>query len=310
MNTRDFDPVQLGSIELFCKAAELRGFSAAAIAMGVTPAAVSRSITRLEKRLGVKLFARTTRQINLTDDGQLYYAHCKQALEQIRDAERALSGQQTLPSGVLRISAPTTYGHYRLMPLLPKFAALYPDIQLDVSLSNKNIDFVDEGFDLAIRLGALGDSGLVARKLEDATLGVFASPAYLRAKGAPATLADLQQHACIAFTLPSTGRAFPWRLKTGTPPLMTGQGDFNFDGPIKIRDDVLSCVSLAASGGGLCQTFHFVVAKAVQRGELEEVLQDHAGCTRSFSVLYPHNRQLSARVRVFVEYLVQAVQDT
>jgi DNA-binding transcriptional LysR family regulator len=300
MNTRDFDPVQLGSIELFCKAAELSGFSAAAEALGVTPAAVSRSITRLEKRLGVKLFARTTRQIKLTDDGRLYYAHCNQALAQIRDAERALSGQQTSPSGLLRISAPTTYGHYRLIPLLPRFAALYPKIQMDLSLSNRNIDFVDEGFDLAIRLGALDDSRMVARKLEDATLGIFGAPAYLAAKGTPKAIADLHQHTCIPFILPSTGRPFPWRLKTAATGSTPHEIDFAFDSAIHIRDDVLACMGYAQGGGGLCQTFHFVAMPAVLRGELVEVLPECAGATRPFSLLYPHNRHLSARVRVSI----------
>jgi DNA-binding transcriptional LysR family regulator len=309
MNSRDFDPVQLGSIELFCKAAELSGFSAAAEAMGVTPAAVSRAISRLEKRLGVRLFARTTRQIKLTDDGRLYYANCTQALTQIREAERTLSGQKTSPSGVLRISAPTTYGHYRLMPLLPQFAALYPEVQLDLSLSNRNIDFVDEGFDLAIRLGTLEDSSLVARKLEDATLGIFAAPAYLAAKGTPQVVADLHHHTCIPFILPSTGRPFPWRLRQTDKDLTAQEIDFVFESKVNIRDDVLACVSFAQGGGGLCQTFHFVAMPAVLRGELVEVLPECAGATRPFSLLYPHNRHMSARVRVFVEYLVKKIQD-
>lgn len=310
MNTRDFDPVQLGSIELFCKAAELSGFTAAAEAMGVTPAAVSRSITRLEKRLGVKLFARTTRQIKMTADGRLYYTQCTQALAQIRDAERALSGQQTSPSGVLRISAPTTYGHYRLMPLLPQFAARYPNIQIDLSLSNRNIDFVDEGFDLAIRMGALDDSRMVARRLEDATLGIFGAPSYLGAKGRPQGIADLHQHTCIPFILPSTGRPFPWRLRRAAQGSAMQEVDFAFESNIHIRDDVLACMSYAQAGGGLCQTFHFVALPAVRRGELVEVLPECAGATRPFSLLYPHNRHLSARVRVFVDYLVQQIKES
>lgn len=305
MNTRDFDPVQLGSIELFCKAAELSGFSSAAEAVGVTPAAVSRSITRLEKRLGVKLFARTTRQIKLTDDGRLYYAHCNQALAQIRDAERALSGQQSSPSGLLRISAPTNYGHYRLMPLLPRFAALHPNIQIDLSLSNRNIDFVDEGFDLAIRHGTLSDSSMVARKLEDATLGIFGAPSYLDARGTPRVIADLHQHTCIPFILPSTGRPFPWRLRSIAQDSTPQEIDFAFESNIHIRDDVLACTTYAQVGGGLCQTFHFVAMPAVLRGELVEVLPDCGGATRPFSLLYPHNRHLSARVRVFVDYLLK-----
>ena len=300
MTQRDFDPVQLGSIELFCKAAELSGFSAAAEALGVTPAAVSRSISRLEKRLGVELFARTTRQIKLTDDGRLYFAQCSQALAQIREAERALSGQQRSPSGVLRISAPTTYGHYRLLPLLPKFAALYPEVKIDLSISNRNVDFVDEGFDVAIRMGSLDDSGLIARKLEDATLGLFAAPSYLSTHGVPQSLGELDTYACIQFILPRTGRAIPWRVK------IDGQEqDHTITGAISIREDVLACVSYAIAGGGLCQIYHFIAQPAVQRGGLRGGVPQYAGCTRPFSIVYPHNRHLAARVRAFVDFMVE-----
>ncbi len=294
--------MQLGSIELFCKAAELGGFTAAAAVLGVTPAAVSRSVGRLEARLGVRLFVRTTRQIRLTDDGRTYFAHCQQALAQIAEASRVVAGQQVAPKGVLRISAPTTYAHYRLLPLLPRFAAAYPQVQLEVSVSNRNIDFVDEGFDLAIRLGAPQDSRLVARKLEDATLGVFAAPSYLQQKGTPKRVADLKQHSCIPFVLPSTGRVLPWLFREA------GQDvECTLAGPVKVFDDVLGCVSLARAGGGLVQTYHFIAEQAVRSGELLEVLKRSAGRSRPFSVLYPHNRHMSARVRVFVEFLLAQV---
>ncbi|MFN6996667.1 MAG: LysR family transcriptional regulator, partial [Aquincola tertiaricarbonis] len=133
---RSFDPVQLGSIELFCKAAELGSFTAAAEALGVTPAAVSRSIARLEQRLGVRLFVRTTRSIRLTEDGALYRAECQQALEQIAEAERAITGRQTTPTGLLRISVPTTYAHHRLLPLLPAFAQAYPGVALELNIGS------------------------------------------------------------------------------------------------------------------------------------------------------------------------------
>ena len=179
---RSFDPVQLGSIEMFCKAAELQGFTAAAHALGVTAAAVSRSVGRLEERLQVRLFTRTTRLIRLTDDGHSYYAECRQALAQIENAERAIHGRQAEPTGVLRISMPTTYGHYRVLPVLAAFMAQYPKIRVDVDLSNRNIEFVEEGFDLAIRLGTPQDSRLVARKLEDATLGILPHPSICNAE--------------------------------------------------------------------------------------------------------------------------------
>ena len=189
--TRHFDDVQLGSIELFCLAAETGSFTAAANLAGVTPAAVSRSVARLEERLGVRLFVRTTRQMRLTDSGRLYYQQCRQALTQLVDAEREVTGQQSQPSGLLRISVPTPYAHYRLLPKLPAFRRQFPDVQVDVHISNRNIDFADDGFDLAIRGKAPTDSGLIARTLEEAELVVVATPEYLREAGTPTSLEEL-----------------------------------------------------------------------------------------------------------------------
>ena len=300
--SRIFDPMQLGSIELFCKAAELSSFTAAAGALGITPAAVSRSVGRLETRLGTRLFVRTTRQIRLTDDGRVYFEQCEQALAQIAQASRVLAGHQSEASGVLRISAPTTYAHYRLFPSLPKFASAYPKVQIEVSVSNRNIDFVEEGFDLAIRLGVPQDSRLVARKLEDASLGVFAAPNYLKRKGAPLDLTDLKQHDCIQFVLPSTGRPMPWLFK------LNGEDvERSSSGLVRIHDDVLGCLNYARAGGGLVQIYHFIARDALKAKQLVEVLTAHSGRSRPFSVLYPHNRHLSPRVRALVDFLTAEV---
>ncbi|HSD36257.1 MAG TPA: LysR substrate-binding domain-containing protein, partial [Rhodocyclaceae bacterium] len=231
--SRSFDPVQLGSIELFCKAAELGGFTAAAEALGVTPAAVSRAIGRIEERLGVRLFVRSTRRMRLTDDGQLYHEQCRQALAQIEEAERAITGHQAVPAGTLRISVPTTYGHSRVLPLLPAFRARYPAVSVEVEVSNRNVDFVEQGFDLAIRLGAPPDSRLVARKLEDASMGVFAAPDYLSRHGEPRSLDELQQHASAQFVRPSTGRLMPWVFRRDGADI-----ELQLDSPVRVMDDV------------------------------------------------------------------------
>lgn len=297
---RSFDPVQLGSIELFCKAAELGSFTAAAEALGVTPAAVSRSIARLEQRLGVRLFVRSTRSIRLTGDGELYRTECQQALEQIAEAERAITGHQRTPSGLLRISVPTTYAHHRLLPLLPAFNAAYPGVALELNISNRNVDLVDDGYDLVIRLGQPQDSRLIARKLEDATLGLFASPDYLQAHGTPQRLDDLAHHDCIQFILPSTGRPLPWLLRSADG----GVVEHHFKASRQVHEDVLGVVTWARAGGGISQIYHFIAEEALRRGELVEVLPQLAGATRPFCILYPQNRHLSARVRAFVEFLV------
>lgn len=300
--SRVFDPVQLGSIEMFCKAAELEGFTAAAEALGVTPAAVSRSVGRLEERLGLRLFTRSTRQIRLSEDGRAYYEQCRQALAQIEEAERAITGNQAVPSGLLRISVPTTYGHYRVMPLLPAFTARFPKVTVEINLSNRNVDFVDEGYDLAIRLGEPKDSRLVARKLEDATLGLFASPTYLKRRGLPHSFEELKRHDCIQFVLPSTGRGMPWILREGKRDI-----DFSFESQVRVHEDVLGCVSYARAGGGIFQIYHFIAEQHVAAGELVEVMQTMAGRTRPFSILYPQNRHLSAKVRAFADFLIDSI---
>lgn len=301
---RSFDPVQLNSIEQFCKAAELGSFTAAAEFLGLTPASVSRSISRLEERLGVRLFLRTTRQIRLTNEGELYQRECQRALEQIAEAERAITGNQKVPSGLLRISAGTLYANYRLLPLLPHFSELYPQIELELSISNRVIDFVEEGYDLAIRLGIPRDSRLIAHKLEDASVGIFGSPTYLARRGVPRSLADLEAHDCIQFVLPSTGRPMTWLFRDESGKDL----EWGFRSRQRVHDDALGCISWARAGGGLFQIYHFIADAAVEAGELSEVLQDFGGRTRQFSILYPQNRHLSARVRAFVDFLRSAVR--
>jgi DNA-binding transcriptional LysR family regulator len=300
---RQFEDLLLGSIELFCFAAELESFTLAATAASVTPAAVSRSVARLEERLGVRLFVRTTRQIRLTDAGSRYFEQCRQALAQLADAEREATGQQSTPSGVLRISMPTPYSHYRVLPLLAAFRNLYPDVTVETHLSNRNIDFADEGFDLAIRGRAPDDSGLIARKLEDAELVVVASPAYLKSAARLETPDDLIHHECIQFALPSTGRNIPWLFQNeGEEIEMMTRGGNSTSG------DVLAGASLARHDAGLFQTYRFVVEKDLKDGTLREVLTPYGGRTRPFVLLYPHARHLSSRVRAFVDFLVDKLR--
>lgn len=297
--TRQFDDLQLGSIELFCLTAQHRGFTAAAKAAGLTPAAVSRSVARLEGRLGVQLLMRTTRQVRLTDAGQRYYDQCHQALGQLMEAEREVTGQQHAPSGPVRVSLPTSYGHYRVLPLLPAFARKYPAIELDLQLTNRNVDFTAEGFDLAVRARALPDSGLVSRKLEDAALVIVASPTYLRGRRKPRKAEDLLLHECLPFVQPNTGQPVPW---------LVWQKDrfveLAITGRLRCTDDVLGPVTLARAGAGVLQTYRFLVEDDLREGRLIELLPEWGGASRPFSLLYPADSHKPLRVRVLIDYLV------
>jgi DNA-binding transcriptional LysR family regulator len=297
---RHFEDLQLGSIELFCLAAEAGSFTAAANLAGVTPAAVSRSIFRLEERLGSRLFVRTTRSIRLTDAGRTYFEQCRQALTQLVEAQQEMMGAQSVPSGQLRISLPTTYGHHRILPLLPAFRALYPQVSVDIHLGNRNIDFVAEGYDLAIRVRAQPDSSMIARLLEDAKLVVVATPEYLRQTGTPQTLEDLNDHQCIQFELPSSGRRISWLFTVdGKEKEVFGQGSYS------CSDDVLGGVTLAKHGAGLFQTYRFIIEQELADGRLVEVLQPFSGRSRPFTLLYPHGRYVPQRVRAFVDFLLE-----
>jgi DNA-binding transcriptional LysR family regulator len=296
---RRFNDLQLGSLELFCLAAERGSFSAAAQAGGVTPAAVSRAMARLESRLGVRLFQRTTRSLRLTDAGRGYFDSCRSALGQLAEAERLVTGAQQLAAGRVRMSLPTTYGHYRVLPQLAAFRARHPGVDVDIHLSNRNVDLAEEPFDLVVRMREPRESTLVSRKLEEAELVVVGSPGYLRRAGTPRRVRDLERHECIQFELPSTGRPVPWLLRERgrTTEVATRGG-------LRVSADVLGGVTLARAGAGLFQTYRFIVAEDLSAGRLVTVLDDAGGASRPVYALWSSARHMPLRVRVLVDFLV------
>lgn len=294
------DDLMLGSLELFCLAAECGSFVAAAQRAGLTPAAVSRSVARLEARLGTRLFARSTRRIRLTEAGQLYHLECRHALARLRDAERRLGGAQQEASGTVRISLPTALGHRRVLPRLADLRQRWPQLQLDLHLDNRNVDFIAEGFDLAIRGREPPDSGLVARRLLDDPLVVVATPDYLKRCGQPQQLDDLHTHDCIQFVLPSSGQRVPWQFRVQDRDL-----DLPTQGGLCCSGDVQAQVGLARAGAGLAQVSRHMAEAELERGELIEVLQAFSGRSRAFSLLYPADRHMPQRVRVVVDFLLE-----
>ncbi len=294
--SRRFD--YLGDVEAFLAVVEHGSFTAGAVVLSTTPSVLSRAITRLEARLSNQLLRRTTRRIGLTAAGRLYLEQARTAFALLGDAEREVQGQEGELTGRVRLSVPTTYGHYRLPPLLARFTRQYPNVQVELNITNRNVDLVAEGFDLAIRLGQLPDSGLVARKLEDAALCLVAAPDYLGQAGTPTTLEDLRQHVCLPFVMPSTGRITPWAFKDG-------QNDIDWQPPpgIRVSDDVLGVVSLAHQGMGICQSYDFIVREPIERGRLVELLPHLRGRTRPFSVVYAPHRSQSAATRALIDLL-------
>ena len=298
---RHYDDLQIGSLELFCLTVEKKSFSAAAIAAGISPAAVSRAISRLEAKFGVKLFVRTTRQLKITDAGQHYYYFCKQALNSLLEGEMQISGEQEHPIGLLKISVPTAYAHYRLLPKMAKFAELFPHIKLEIHVSNHNVNLVTDDYDIAIRGNELTDSGLIARKLEDAALCIVATPEYLKRHPAPINIEDLQHHECILFELPSSGKSGPWSLMDAGKKIMV-----DVQGKITCKDDYLSTLILAKSGAGLMQVYRFSVEQELQSGALVEVLKSYSQTTRPFYLLYPKSNYQSSKLKAFINFMLNA----
>ncbi|MDO2430825.1 LysR family transcriptional regulator [Enterobacter bugandensis] len=294
--SRKFD--YLGDVEVFITVVEHGSFTAAAVALSTTPSVLSRAVSRLEVRLGRQLLQRTTRRVGLTEAGRIYLEQARSAFSLLDEAKRDGRGQEGDLTGRVRISVPTTFGHYCLPPLLARFSQQYPRVKVELNITNRNVDLIAEGFDLAIRLGQMPDSGFVARKLQDAALLLVASPAYLQRMGMPQTLDELQQHMCLPFIMPRTGRIAPWVFRVGERDV-----DWLPASTIETSDDVLGVVSLAECGMGICQSYEFIVRERILRGQLVEVLPQLRGRSRPFSLIYAPHRRQSAATRAMIDLL-------
>ena len=298
---RRFD--HLADVEALLTVVEHGSLTAAAIVLATTPSVLSRAVARLEAKLGTQLLRRTTRSQSLTDAGRLYVDEARQAFAQVEKAEQAIQGRaqhETHVTGRVRISAPTSFGHQRLPPMLAAFTQRYPDVQVELNITNRNVDLAAEGYDVAIRSGPLPDSSMVGRVLEQADVILVAAPSYLRAAGPLATLDDLQRQRCIAFVRPSTGRVIPWLLR------IDGK-DVDWLPPpgITVSDDVMGVVTLAAQGLGITSCPAFMAAEKIAAGQLVPVLPALCGRQRTFSLMYAAHRGLSAAARALIDLLTE-----
>ncbi|GGB92729.1 LysR family transcriptional regulator [Pseudoduganella buxea] len=298
---RRFD--HLSDVEVLLNVVEHGSLTAAAVVLATTPSVLSRAIARLEKRLGTQLLRRTTRSMGLTEAGRQYVDQASAAFALIDKAERAIQGSEQQLTGRVRISVPTSYGHARLPPILAGFARQYPLVQVEVNITNRNVDLAAEGFDLAIRSGPLPDSSMVAHRLEDARVILSASPDYVRQAGPLATFEDLQRQRCIAFLRPSTGRVSPWPLRNGDAEI-----DWTPQAAITVSEDVVGVVSLAEQGLGICLCPEFMVTRSIAAGRLVEVLPALSCRNRPFSVLFAPHRGLSTAARALIDTLVAATR--
>ena len=275
----------------FVAVAEAHSFTAAAKRIGISTAQVSRQISALEERLATKLLYRTTRKVSVTDAGQVYYQHCRQILDGLKEAELAMNNLQSTPTGKLKITAPVTYGERSIAPLLNNFVAKYPELNVQLHLTNQLINLVDEGYDLAIRLGKLEDSTMIAQRLSSRTHYVCASPDYLARFGVPHSLSELSKHNCLQGTLPY------WRFQEAGK-----VNNIEVNGNIRCNSG-RALVDAALKGLGIVQLPDYYVLGSIESGQLISLLEQHRESNEGVWALYPHNRHLSPKIRLLIDYL-------
>jgi DNA-binding transcriptional LysR family regulator len=288
---------RVGSLNVFVRSAETRSFTAAGRQMGISASAVGKAISRLETRLGVRLFHRSTRSITLTPEGAQFLKRCSRIIEEIEAAETELALATSTPRGRLRVSLPLV--GMLLMPVLGAFMKAYPEITLDLDFSDRLVDVIEEGFDVAMRTGEVGDSQLITRALGHFTHIIVAAPAYLAERGMPDTPEDLANHACLQHRFPSTGKLRPWPLERNGETL-------NIDlSHAAVVSNIEPLISMAEQGLGLACVPDFTVREQLRRGVLVHVLPQLPGNPGVFRALWPSGRHLSPRIRVFVDFMGQ-----
>jgi len=291
-----------GEMEVFARVVELGGFSAAAKTFRMTPSAVSKLVARLEARLGVRLINRSTRKLQLTPEGAAYYDRVVRILDDINGAERE-AAIGAAPRGRLRINSSVPFGLHRLLPLVPAFLAAHPGISVDIALTDTVVDLMDERADVAIRVGPLRESRLLARKLGESRMVVLASPAYLAQNGTPQTPADLARHNLLGFCFSKQFDGWPF---------LDGNGGVMTVAPIGnvLISDGEAMQQLAIAGTGIARLTRFHVENEIKAGRLVPILEDfNPGDLEAIhAVFVGHGGQLPARVRAFLDYLVANVR--
>lgn len=282
----------------FVRVVEAKGFSAAAPLLGLTPSAVSKLVTRLEARLGVRLLQRTTRALSLTADGEAFYAAARRIVAEIEALESEMAGQRGTPHGLLRITTSLAFSTHQLAPMIGEFLQRYPEIQLELMPTDRVVDMIDEGVDIAIRIGKLADSSFMARKIGDDVRLVCAAPAYLAAHSAPKRPEDLVRHNCIV----SRDRAYlnRWHFR------IDGQvREIEVGGRVSVSEGEAQ-LRLALQGLGIVRLTRLTVAGAIKRGELVALLGEYSAEEPvPIHAVYPHRKHLASKVTAFVEFILE-----
>jgi len=286
-----------GGLAIFVQVAESRSFAIAGRQLGISASAVSKGVARLEHKLGVRLFQRSTRSVSLTAEGALFLDRSRRILSEIAAAENELASTKAAPQGRLRVSLPLVSG--LMWPVLSAFASRYPQIELDLDFSDRLVDVVEEGFDAVVRTGELSDSRLMSKRLGVSRFCCVGAPDYFQRHGTPVRPEDIARHACLLHRVPSTGMLEKWRLRRGDE-------DADARPAASMTSNHLETLRhMAIEGLGIAYLPDFAVNAALERGELVRVLDEWAGSSSTFWVLWPSNRQLLPRVRAFVDFMAK-----
>jgi DNA-binding transcriptional LysR family regulator len=280
----------------FVQVVDSGSFTAAADRLSIAKSAVSRRIAGLEARLGAQLFRRTTRRLNLTDAGRTFYESAGRILADLEEAELAASREHDALRGTLRIAAPLTFGVRHLGPAIREFAARHPELAFDIDFNDRQVDLIQEGFDVAVRIARLADSTLVARRLAPVRLVVCASPGYLDRRGRPRSPDDLASHACLSYSLATEPRVWRYTAPDGA------SGSVKVPSHLAANNGDFLCEA-ALAGQGVLLSPTFIVHEALAAGRLVALLPDHVWSEVAAYAVYPRMRHLSVRVRAFVDFL-------
>ncbi len=285
-------------MQTFAAVVDAGSFVKAADSLGVSKAAVSRYVDALEERLGVRLVHRTTRRLSLTAEGQLFHARSKELLAGVDEAETEVTATAIAASGLLRLNAPVTFGIRELAPLWGKFLSLYPKVKLDITLSDRIVDLVEEGFDVAVRIAALGNSSLISRRLATTRVVLCATPKYLKSRGMPKVPADLAGHAIISYSYFAT------------------RDEWHFDGPkgrVSVRTDPIvhtnsgdTCRTLALAHQGIILQPTFLVGAELKSGALIELMPEFKAAELGIFAVHPSRKHVAPKVRALVDFLAAA----
>lgn len=284
------------AMNIFCKAVEQGSFAAAAERLNLSTSAVSRQIAQLEGLLQARLLNRTTRRISLTDDGRAYYERCLQVLSDLEEAEELVGNARTTLRGTLRLTAPISFGIWHLSYAIADFTRDQPEVKFDISLSDQQVDLVEAGLDLAIRVGDLGTQNLVARTIGKARLMTCAAPAYLAQHGVPQTPADLSKHHCLTYAYNTDIHLWKYLSKQNQVEEVRVSSALHANNGIMLRE-------LAVQGMGVVRGPDFFLQSAVDQHQLQEILQDWVPAPLNIYAAYPSRKHLSAKVRGFTSFL-------